>query len=97
MSQALFFAFESGHFGEKMYPTWNVMKKSICPFVENFSQGNTRHVITVITRAAMLLHISLLSRSFFARNTYFMRNRKKTWQLAMLWRPMEVVNGKDKK
>ena len=102
MSQALFFAFESGHFGDKMYPTWNVMKKSICPFVENFSHGNIIHVLSHTSRHVTLLcYIPRTSPSnlstesqFFRRNTYFMRNRKKTWRLATLWRPMEVVNGK---
>ena len=47
MCQALFSGFEGGHFGEKMSPTSNVIKKSICPkFVENFSHGNTSHVLS---------------------------------------------------
>ena len=50
------------------------------------------------TFLAPVPQISLPSCSFFARNTYFMRNRKKTWRLATilatLWTPMEVVNRK---
>ena len=33
-----------------MYPTWNVLKKSICPFVENFSHGNTSRVLSHTSR-----------------------------------------------
>ena len=81
---------KSGHFGEKMYPTLNVMKKSICPLVcwkfqpQKHQSRSVAHKPPCCYRATFLVPvpwISLLSHWFFARNTYFMSNREKTWQL----------------